>query len=157
MNSIFYYARLVGLEFFSAISSWSSLVRFLFFWLKMAQQDFHNLWMLRLWLIETGMYVGCWDRDSLRLRNILDVKTETHRDWEISWMSRRRLIKTEIFLGCQDRDSSRVRNILAVETKTHRDWEIYWMSRPRPVETGQKMSIPRLHQDSRWSPRQYLQ
>ena len=145
MNSIFYYARLVGLEFFSAISSWSSLVRFLFFGLK--------------WPNKTLIICGCWDCDSKRLGCMLDVKTETHRDWEISWMSRPRLIETEIFLGCQDRDSSRVRNILAVETKTHRDWEIYWMSRPRPVETGQKMSIPRLHhhQDSRWSLRQYLQ
>ena len=122
MNSIFYYARLVGLEFFSAISSWSSLVRFLFFWLKMAQQDFDNLWMLRLWLIETGMYVGCRDRDSSRLRNILDVKTETHRDWDISWMSRPRLIEGEKYLGCWDQDSSRLGNLLDVETKTSRDW-----------------------------------
>ena len=83
-------------------------------------------------LIKTEKFLGCQGRDSSRLRNILDVETET-----------------EIYLRCRDGDSSRVRNFWDVETKTHRDWEIYWMSRPRPVETGQKMSIPRLHRDSR--------
>ena len=117
----------------------------------MTQEYFDNLWMSRPRLIETGIYVGCRDRDSSRLRNFLDVETETHRDWEISWMSRPRLIETEKFLGCRDRDSSRLRNFRDVETETHRDREIWWMSRPRPVETGQKMSIPRLHRDSRWS------
>ena len=66
-------------------------------------------------------------------------------------MLRLRLIETEKFLGCRDRDSSRLGNLLDVETETHRDWEICWMSRPRPVETGPKMSIPRLHRDSRSS------
>ena len=104
-------------------------------------------------------------KDSMRLGNLLDaetethrdwkicwiLKTETHRDWKISWMSRPRLIETEKFVGCRDRDSLRLGNLADVETETHRDWEICWMSRPRPVETGQKMSIPRLHRDSRWS------
>jgi len=117
----------------------------------MTQEYFDNLWMSRPRLIETWIYVGCRDRDSSRLRNFLDVETETHRDWEISWMSRPRLIETEKFLGCRDRDSSRLRNFRDVETETHWDREIWWMSRPRPVVTGQKMSIPRLHRDSRWS------
>ena len=64
-------------------------------------------------------------------------------------MSRLRLIETEKFVRCRDQDSSRLKNFIDVETETHRDWEICWMSRPRPVETGQKMSIPRLHRDSR--------
>ena len=83
----------------------------------------------------------------------------TQQDFEILWMSRLRLVETEIFLGCRDRDSLRLRNFSDVETETHRDWENQWMSRPRPVETGQKMSIPRLHRDSRsslvWVPRIY--
>ena len=65
----------------------------------------------------------------------MDVKTETHRDWDICWMSRPRLIETKKFLGCRDRDSSRLRNFLDVETETHRDWENSWMSRPRLIET----------------------
>ena len=75
-------------------------------------------------------------KDSMRLGNLLDVETETHRDWEICWMSRPRLIETEKFLGCRDRDSSRLRNLLDVETETHRDLEIWRMSRPRLIETG---------------------
>ena len=66
-------------------------------------------------LIETEKFLKCQDRDSSRLENFLDVKNETHRDWEISWMSRPRLIESEIFLGCQDRDSLRLENFLHVE------------------------------------------
>ena len=117
----------------------------------MTQKYFDNLWISRPRLIETGINVWCRDQDSSRLRNFLDVETETHRDWEISWMSRPRLIETEKFLGCQDRNSSRLRNFWDVETETHRDREIWWMSRPRPIETGQKMSKPRLNRDSCWS------
>ena len=68
----------------------------------------------------------------------MDVKTETHRDWDICWMSRLRLIETEKFLGCRDRDSLRLGNLM-------------------DVETGQKMLIPRLHQGSRWSLRHLVQ
>ena len=90
--------------------------------------------MSKLRLINTTKLLGYRDRDSSRLRNFLDVETETHRDWEISGMSRPRLIETEKFLGCRDQDQ-----------------EMFWMSRPRPLETGQKMSIPRLHRDPCWS------
>ena len=82
--------------------------------------------MLRLRLveveIETEKFLGCQDQDSSRLRNFLDVETETHRDWKISWMSRLRLIKTEKFLGCRDQDSSRLGNLMDVETETSQDW-----------------------------------
>ena len=81
------------------------------------------------------IFCGCRDWDSLRLEYMLDVKTKTHRDWEISWMSRPRLIETEKFLGCRDRDSLRLRNFLDVETETHRDWKILWMSRLRLIKT----------------------
>ena len=37
--------------------------------------------MLRLRLIETEKFLGCRDRDSSRLGNLLDVETETSRDW----------------------------------------------------------------------------
>ena len=66
-------------------------------------------------------------------------------------LSRPRLIETEQFCRCRDRDSSRLGNFIDVETETYRDWEILWLSRPRPIETGQKMSRPRLYRESRWS------
>ena len=44
----------------------------------------------------------------MRLGNLLDVETETHRDGEICWMSRPRLIETGKFAGCRDRDQSRL-------------------------------------------------
>ena len=87
MNSIFYMPDWLVWSFSQSSQVgqvWLDSFCLVFFWLKMTQQDFDNLWMSRLWLIETGMYVGCRDRDSLRLRNILDVETETHRDWDIS-------------------------------------------------------------------------
>ena len=83
--------------------------------------------MSRLRLIETGKFHRYWDRDSLRLR----------------------LIETENFYRC--RDSSRLRNFINVETKIYRDWEILWLSKPRLIDTGQKMSRPRLYRESRWS------
>ena len=49
----------------------------------MTYHDSDNLWMSRLGLIETGIYVGFRARDSLRLINFLDVETKTHQDWEI--------------------------------------------------------------------------
>ena len=126
----------------------SSLVRFLLFCFSLLNdstglwyfvdvetetyRDWEIYWISRPRLIETERFLGCRDRDSSRLRNFSDVETETHQYWKISW-------------------TSRLRNFLDVETDTHRDWENQWMSRPRPVETGQKMSIPRLHRDSRWS------
>ena len=64
--------------------------------------------MSRPRLIETEKFLGCRDRDSSRLRNLLDVETETHRDLEISQMSRPRLIETGKFAGCRDRDQSRL-------------------------------------------------
>ena len=79
----------------------------------------------------------CRDRDSLRLGNFTDLKTETHRDWK--------------FYRCRDWDSSRLENFIDVETETYRDWEISWLSRLRPIETGQKLSRPRLYRESRWS------
>ena len=66
-------------------------------------------------------------------------------------LSRPRLIETEKFYRCRDRDSSRPGNFIDVETETYRDWEILRLSRPRPIETGQKMSRPRLYRESRWS------
>ena len=69
----------------------------------MTQQDFDDLWMSRLWLIKTEKFLGCWDRDSFKLRNFLDVETGK-------------------FLGCQDRNSSRLGNLLDVQTKTSREW-----------------------------------
>ena len=84
----------------------------------MTQEYFDNLWRL----IETKKFLGCRDRDSSRLRNFLDVETETHRDWKISGMSRPRLIETEKFQRCRDRDSSRPGNLMDVETETSRDW-----------------------------------
>ena len=65
-------------------------------------------------------------------------------------LSRPRLIETEQFCRCRDRDSSRLGNFIDVETETYRDWEILRLSRPRPIETGQKMSRPRLYRESRW-------
>ena len=59
-------------------------------------------------LNETGKFVGCRDWDSSRLRNLLDVETETHRDLEIWRMLRPRLIETGKFAGCRDRDQSRL-------------------------------------------------
>ena len=38
----------------------------------------------RLRLMESGKFYRCRDRDLLRLKNLIDVKTETHRDWETS-------------------------------------------------------------------------
>ena len=35
-------------------------------------------------LIETEIFCRCRDRDSLRLKNFIDVETETHRDRKIS-------------------------------------------------------------------------
>ena len=66
-------------------------------------------------------------------------------------LSRPRLIETEQFCRCRDRDSSRLGNFIDVETETYRDWEILRLSRPRLIETGQKMSRPRLYRESRWS------
>ena len=60
----------------------------------MTQQDFEILWMSRLRLVETEIFLGCRDRDSSRLRNFSDVETETHRDWENQWMSRPRPVET---------------------------------------------------------------
>ena len=45
-------------------------------------------------LNKTGKFYRYWDRDSSRLGNLIDVKTETYRDWEILRLSRLRLIKT---------------------------------------------------------------
>ena len=36
---------------------------------------------MRLRLIETEKFLGCRDRNSLRLGNLMDVETETSRDW----------------------------------------------------------------------------
>ena len=102
----------------------------------MTQQDFEILWMSRLRLVETEIFLGCRDRDSLRLRNFLDVETETHRDWKISWMSRLRLIETEKFLGCRDRDSSRLGKSMDVETETSRDW-----AKDVDTETPSRLSL----------------
>ena len=93
-------------------------------------------WMLRLRLIETEKFLGCRDRDSSRLGNLLDVETETHRDWEICWMSRPRLIETWKFAGCRDRDSSRLENLLDVETETSRDW-----TKDVDTETPSRLSL----------------
>ena len=64
-------------------------------------------------------------------------------------LSRPRLNETGKFYRCRDLDSSRLGNLIDVETKTHRDIEILQLSRPRPIETGQKMSRPRLYRESR--------
>ena len=65
-------AKLVGLEFFSPTGLtqpyqvdqvWLDSFCFAFFAL-ITQQDFDNLWMSRLQLIETGINVGCRNRDS---------------------------------------------------------------------------------------------
>ena len=37
--------------------------------------------MSRPRLIETEKFLGCRDRDSLRPGNLMDVETETSRDW----------------------------------------------------------------------------
>ena len=37
--------------------------------------------MSRLRLIETEKFLGCRDRDSSRPGNLMDVETETPRDW----------------------------------------------------------------------------
>ena len=47
----------------------------------MNQRDFDILWISRMRLIDTGKFIGCQDRDSLRLRNLLYVETETSQDW----------------------------------------------------------------------------
>ena len=52
---------------------------------------------------------------------MLDVETETHRDWDTCWMLRPRLIETEKFLGCRDRDSSRLNILEGIKTETHQD------------------------------------
>ena len=44
-------------------------------------QDWKISWMSRLRLIETEKFLGCRDRDSSRLGDLLEVKTETSRDW----------------------------------------------------------------------------
>ena len=93
-------------------------------------------------------FCSCQDRDSSRLGNSVVVETETHQDWEILWLSRPRLIETGKFCGCRERDSSRLGNFVVVETETKQDWEFLWLSRLRPVETEQKLSRPRLHQES---------
>ena len=103
---------------------------------SMNQRDFDILWMSRLRLIETGKFIGCRDRDSSRLRNFLDVETETHWDWKISWMSRPRLIENEKFLGCWDWDSSRLGNLMDVETETTRDW-----TKDVDTETPSRLSL----------------
>ena len=102
----------------------------------MTQQDFDILWMSRPRLIKTGKFIRRRDRDSSRLRDFLDVETETHRDWKISWMSRLRLIETEKFLGCRDRYSSRLGKSMDVETKTSRDW-----AKDVDTETPSRLSL----------------
>merc|ERR1711915_129396 len=92
--------------------------------------------MSRPRLIETWIFAGCRDRDSSRLGNLLDVETETHRDWEICWMSRPRLIETGKFSGCRDRDQSRLGNLLDVETETSRDW-----AKDVDTETPSRLSL----------------
>ena len=75
-------------------------------------------------------------KDSMRLGNLLDVETETHRDWEICWMSRPRLIETWKLARCRDRDSSRLGNLLDVETETSRDW-----TKDVDTETPSRLSL----------------
>ena len=42
--------------------------------------DWKIYWMSRLKHIKTEKFLGCWDRDSSRLRNLIDVETRTSRD-----------------------------------------------------------------------------
>jgi len=110
--------------------------------------------MSRLRLIETEKFVGCRDRDSSRLKNFLDVETETQRDWEICWMLRPRLIKTWKFGGCPDRDSSRLGNLLDVETETSRDW-----AKDVDTETPSRLSLISVYKSSNvnlWISRPYM-
>ena len=46
-------------------------------------QDWDICWKTRPKLNETEKSLGCQDRDSSRLENFLDVKTETNRDRKI--------------------------------------------------------------------------
>ena len=63
-----------------------------------------------------------------RLLDLIDIETETYRDFRILRMSRPRLNETQEFGGCRDRDSSRLKNLEDVETETDRD-------SPKGVET----------------------
>ena len=113
-----------------------------------------------------------WDRDYYHMSLRIENETETKKNIETKMkvveslkdqisrfgsrliyenLSRSRLIETEQFCRCRDRDSSRLKNFIDIETETYRDWEILRLSRPRPIETGQKMSRPRLYRESRWS------
>ena len=85
-----------------------------------------------------------------RLRPSRPTGQSRRRDWDRDSnfkVSRPRLYETWIFWSCRDRDSSRPKNFQVVETETQRDRKIYWLSRPRLVETGQKLSRPRLWRD----------
>ena len=59
-----------------------------------------------------------------RLLDLIDIETETYRDFRILRMSRPRLNETQEFGGCRDRDSSRLKTLEDVETETHRDSRI---------------------------------
>ena len=78
----------------SAISSWNEWIDF--DWIYLVG---FNSFCLAFFGLMTLIFSRCWDRDSSKLRNFLDVKNETHWDREIPWMSR----------------------------PSHRDWEICWM------------------------------
>ena len=64
---------------------------------------------------------------------------------------RLRLSETQLFQSCRDREQLRLENFQVVETETHRDSKIQGLSRPRLIETGQKLSRPRLWRESRYS------
>ena len=59
-----------------------------------------------------------------RLLDLIDIETETYRDFRILRMSRPRLNETQEFGGSRDRDSSRLKTLEDVETETHRDSKI---------------------------------
>ena len=67
----------------------------------------------------------------MRLQNIVDVETETHRDFEILRMSRPKLIETLKFSGCRDRYPS---DLVDIETETSRDLQ-------KVVETESRYSL----------------
>ena len=65
-------------------------------------REWQIYWVSRPRLVEIEKFLGCRERDSLRLEKFLDVETEK-------------------FLGCRERYSSRLGNLMDVETENSRD------------------------------------
>ena len=81
----------------------------IWFWRLLLHTPTEILKMLRHWLIKTGKFERCRERDSSE-----SMKFRRCRDRDSS--------KPENFGVCQDWDSMRLWFLVEVETDSHRDW-----------------------------------